>query len=49
MNTGERLKALYGTNHTFRLEWPESGGCEVIAELPFRKVAQSQEALPCVL
>jgi two-component system, LytTR family, sensor kinase len=47
-NTAERLKALYGTNHMFRLEWPESGGCEVIVELPFRRVAQSQEALPCV-
>ena len=35
-NTAERLKALYGTDHRFDLGWPESGGCEVTVELPFR-------------
>ena len=35
-NTVERLKALYGVDHTFLLEWPESGGCQVTVELPFR-------------
>lgn len=45
-NTVERLKALYGTNHSFSLEWPESGGCEVIVEVPFHKLAHSG-GLPC--
>ena len=35
-NTAERLKALYGTDYRFELGWPESGGCEVTVELPFR-------------
>lgn len=46
-NTAERLKTLYGTNHTFLLGWPEGGGCEVTVELPFRGIARPQEALPC--
>jgi len=47
-NTVERLRALYGTNQQFLVEWPESGGCQVTVELPFRKAAHTQEALPCV-
>ena len=35
-NTAERLKALYGTDYSFELGWPQSGGCEVTVELPFR-------------
>ena len=35
-NTAERLKALYGTDYRFELGWPQSGGCEVTVELPFR-------------
>lgn len=43
-NTADRLKTLYGENHTFSLQWPEVGGCEVTVELPFRKASQGQEA-----
>jgi two-component system, LytTR family, sensor kinase len=46
-NTAERLKTLYGTNHTFSLRWPEEGGCEVTVELPFRRIAHLQEVLSC--
>ncbi len=46
-NTAERLEKLYGKNHTFLLEWPESGGCEVTVELPFRRIASPQEVLSC--
>ena len=35
-NTAERLKALYGTDYRFELGWPQSGGCEVTVELPFK-------------
>jgi two-component system, LytTR family, sensor kinase len=48
-NTVERLQALYGMNHKFLLEWPEAGGCQVTVELPFRRAAYTQEALPCAL
>jgi two-component system sensor histidine kinase AlgZ len=47
-NTMERLRTLYGMNHTFLLEWPEAGGCQVTMELPFHKAALTQEGLPCV-
>jgi len=46
-NTAERLKTIYGKNHTFLLEWPESGGCGVTVELPFRSIASRQEVLSC--
>ncbi|MFZ1944993.1 MAG: histidine kinase [Acidobacteriaceae bacterium] len=46
-NTAERLETLYGKNHTFSMEWPETGGCEVTLELPFRRIVSSQEALLC--
>lgn len=46
-NTMERLKTLYGANHKVLLEWPPAGGCEVTVELPFRRAAHPQEALPC--
>jgi two-component system, LytTR family, sensor kinase len=41
-NTAERLKTLYGAGHKFVLQWPESGGCEVTVELPFRKCVQAE-------
>jgi hypothetical protein len=46
-NTAERLKTLYANDHKFVLQWPESGGCEVTVELPFRK-STGQQASPCV-
>jgi two-component system LytT family response regulator len=33
----------------FSLGWPETGGCEVTVELPFRRAEQFQEALVCAL
>ena len=36
-NTAERLKTLYGESHRFVLEWPESGGCQITLEFPFRR------------
>jgi hypothetical protein len=46
-NVAERLKTLYGNDHLFRLTWPETGGCEVVIELPFRSVADELEAPAC--
>ncbi|MGA3158224.1 MAG: histidine kinase [Steroidobacteraceae bacterium] len=48
-NTRERLLTQYGVNHTFLVEWPEVGGCQVTVELPFERAADIQEALPCEL
>ena len=45
-NISERLQTLYGNDHQFWLEWPESGGCVVTVELPMRRVG-SQEVTPC--
>lgn len=36
-NTIERLRGLYGDDHSLVLQWPEEGGCEVTIELPFRR------------
>jgi two-component system, LytTR family, sensor kinase len=47
-NTAERLKTLYGAAHTFVLEWPETGGCQVTIELPYRKAMHEVEAPACV-
>ena len=46
-NTSERLKALFGKDYSFSLDWPESGGCQVTVELPFRNIASPQEVLSC--
>jgi two-component system sensor histidine kinase AlgZ len=46
-NTIERLKALYGDDHRFTLQWPEAGGCQVIIDLPFRRIAQNVEEVTC--
>ena len=48
-NTEERLKTLYGTDFVFSLGWPEAGGCEVVLELPLRRVRNLQEASLCGL
>jgi two-component system, LytTR family, sensor kinase len=37
VNTDKRLRELYGDNYEFELRWPESGGCEAIIEVPFRR------------
>jgi len=47
-NTAERLKTLYASAHTFALEWPETGGCEVTVELPFRKATLPPGSTSCV-
>jgi two-component sensor histidine kinase len=46
-NTAERLRTLYGADHSFSLEWPECGGCKVTVELPFRRNGSLQESVPC--
>ena len=48
-NTEERLKTLYGTDFVFSLGWPEAGGCEVVLELPLRRVRNLQEVSLCGL
>jgi len=46
-NTAERLKTLYGDHHRFTLQWPEAGGCQVLIELPFRRIAHPVEEATC--
>jgi hypothetical protein len=46
-NTAERLKTLYGTDHKFALEWPATGGCRVIVELPFRTCEHGVQVKAC--
>lgn len=48
-NTEQRLKALYGTDYKFELQYQSAGGCLVLVELPFRKTAQRQEVTACAL
>jgi len=48
-NTAQRLKTLYGTDYEFSLVWPETGGCEVVLELPLRRSQILQEVSPCGL
>ena len=36
-NTAERLKYLYGANHTFELKALDGGGLLVAIDLPFRR------------
>jgi two-component system, LytTR family, sensor kinase len=47
-NTAERLRTLYGAAHTFVLEWPETGGCQVTIELPYRQAMHEVETPTCV-
>lgn len=46
-NTTERLEALFGDDYCFSLDWPESGGCRVTVELPFRCRESRKEVLSC--
>jgi two-component system, LytTR family, sensor kinase len=46
-NTAERLKTLYGIDHRFSLQWTEAGGCQVIIELPLRRIAGRVEEATC--
>ena len=45
-NIAERLQTLYGNDHQFWLEWPETGGCIVNLELPVRRLSP-EEVSPC--
>jgi sensor histidine kinase YesM len=46
-NTRERLQRLYGFDYNFDLRWPDHGVCEVVIELPYKKLLELQEH-PCV-
>jgi len=46
-NTADRLKTLYGSDHKLELEWPATGGCQVIVALPFRKLRESAGVKAC--
>jgi two-component system, LytTR family, sensor kinase len=46
-NTTERLQTMYGPNHKFDLQWPETGGCQVLIEIPFRRAPQRLEEVAC--
>jgi len=46
-NTANRLKTLYGIDHKLELEWPATGGCQVIVELPFRKCDERAGVKTC--
>jgi len=48
-NTTERLKRVYGAACEFVLHWPESGGCELTLQVPFKKSAERVEEGSCVL
>jgi two-component system LytT family sensor kinase len=47
-NTDERLKTLYGADYKFALQYRPSGGCEVIVQVPFRRIVQPREVAACV-
>jgi two-component system, LytTR family, sensor kinase len=46
-NTAERLKTLYGAEHKLAIEWPATGGCRVVVELPFKTSAQNVGVTAC--
>lgn len=46
-NTVERLRTMYGPNHKFDIQWPETGGCCVLLEIPFHKALQRREESVC--
>jgi len=47
-NTIERLRGLYGDDHSLGLQWPDGGGCEVTIELPFRTTFTDLQVSACV-
>ena len=46
-NTAERLRTLYGLDHYLGLEWPATGGCQVVVQIPFRIPSDSTGANIC--
>ena len=46
-NTVERLKRVYGPDCEFALLWPESGGCELTIQVPFKKIATRVGEVSC--
>jgi two-component system, LytTR family, sensor kinase len=46
-NTAERLKGLYGDDYRVELQRPDSGGCEIHLDLPFRKLVNHMEEQAC--
>jgi sensor histidine kinase YesM len=46
-NTVERLKRVYGPDCEFALLWPESGGCELTIQVPFKKIATRAREASC--
>jgi two-component system, LytTR family, sensor kinase len=46
-NTVERLQTLYGAEQKLELQWPETGGCELFIEIPFRRVSREVEGYTC--
>ena len=47
-NTVERLQTLYGDDHLFALNLPESGGCEATITIPFRASTNTKREVLCV-
>ena len=41
-NTAERLEKLYGREHRFRLQNLQTGGLQVVMEIPFRSGAEER-------
>ena len=48
-NTAERLKTLYGNDHSLSLRARDAGGYEVAIDIPFRKTAAGLEGGVCAL
>lgn len=46
-NTIERLKRAYGPDCDIALLWPESGGCELTIQVPFKKIATRVGEVTC--
>ena len=46
-NTRERLRRVYGSACEFSLLWPDSGGCVLTIQVPFKKIAAPAEELSC--
>ena len=46
-NTRERLRRVYGSACEFSLLWPDSGGCVLTIQVPFKKIAAPVEELSC--